>query len=234
MPQTVSIKPGLAVPIHSGKKLFVEFGSLGGQFQCTCVGAVENQHIIIRPPAGVTLPMVNMSENVSLVVKFLDGGTIYGFRSIIEHVIQRPYLLLFISHPFHAEELELRRDIRCPCFIPMNCVVEKSGAEMYGFITDLNRHGCRFVATRLVGEVGGLAPGEDVLLNCTMSSIELTGLRCTLRTVCANGKSGVFGATFAAPDPQAELVIDDYATNYKLVLELQDAHLKAGTGSCPG
>ena len=102
--------------------------------QCTCVGLVDNTHIIIRPPAGHSASLVNLSENVSVVVKYMDGARIFGFKSTIEHVILRPYLLIFIAPPFSAEELDLRKDIRCPCFLPMNCTLPGSTVEMYGFI----------------------------------------------------------------------------------------------------
>jgi len=232
MPQTVAVKPGLDIPIHSGKKLFVEFGSLGGQMPCTCVGVVNNTHIIIRPPAGMTVPMVNVSENVSVVVKYLDGGTIYGFRSTIEHVVLRPYLLLFVAHPYSAEELELRRDIRCPCFVAMNCRIERNDAEIYGFIVDINRYGCRLVATRFVGDAAGLAEDEPIRLTFVMSSIEIVGLRCILRTVCKDATGGVFGVKFADSHPHAEMVIEDYVANYKAVMQIQDAHLKTRPAAC--
>lgn len=228
MPQTVAVRPGLALPIQSGKKLFVEFGSLGGQLQCTCVGLVDNTHIIIRPPVGHSASLVNLSENVSVVVKYLDGGRIFGFKSTIEHVLLRPYLLLFIAHPFSAEELDLRKDIRCPCFIPMNCGLPESGAEMYGFIVDINRFGCRFVATRFVGEIGEIAYDSPITLNFSMNSIEILGLGCRIRTICKDQKTGVFGVKFEDSDPQAELVIEDYVTNYKLVTDIQDASAKTG------
>jgi len=228
MSQTVSVRPGLALPIQSGKKLFVEFGSLGGQLQCTCIGLVDNTHIIIRPPTGHSASLVNLSENVSVVVKYMDGARIFGFKSTIEHVILRPYLLIFIAHPFSAEELDLRKDIRCPCFLPMNCTLPGSTAEMYGFIVDINRFGCRFVITRTIGEVGELPYDTPIVLNFSMSNIEITGLHCLLRTICKNEKTGIFGVKFNDSDPQAELVIEDFVKNYKMVTEIQDEHAKAG------
>lgn len=146
-------KKGEEVPLSIGQDLLLQFPYSPEKFKSKFVGRYENDFLIVQLPLSPGIRDRILDGN-SLVVRYVEGGAVYGFvATILGHAL-KPRATLFLTVPIEVDTVSLRECDRVETFIPAECVVdEKSGRCR---ILDLSCGGCRVVVE--AGEEGEEPP----------------------------------------------------------------------------
>jgi len=107
------------------------------------IGMDIDELLIVKPKA---FPQVRhlINEGVSVVVRYLSNGKVFGFRSMIQGKVVKPLPMVFLSYPDHLETINLRQKERIYCYLPAQLVTEQ--ATLPGMVVDLSEGGCRWVS----------------------------------------------------------------------------------------
>lgn len=139
---------GVDPPLVGGMLLALQTpGSRARRF-ASLLGYAERDYLLLRssPSHPGDLRAMRLQLGDALMVRFLEGGTAYGFRVHVTRVLQQPELLVFTSVPASAETRVLRREERIPCMIP--CQVAGAGGEpAVGLLLDLSASGCQLAVS---------------------------------------------------------------------------------------
>jgi c-di-GMP-binding flagellar brake protein YcgR len=87
-----------------------------------------------------TARLVHTGTNIA--IRYMQDGTVFGFKSIIIHFMVEPARLIFIKYPEEIESLDLRGHKRIECYLPANVKIADKAIE--GAIMDISREGCQF------------------------------------------------------------------------------------------
>lgn len=136
---------------HGGNRLSIELGSaLNLQFpneesrhMFSLIGMDIDEILIVKPKA---FPQVLhlIEEGVSVVVRYLSNGKVFGFRSRILGKVVKPLPMVFLSYPDRLETINLRQKERIYCYLPAQLLTAQ--ATLPGMVVDLSEGGCRWVS----------------------------------------------------------------------------------------
>ncbi len=133
------------------------------RFVTTLVGMEAGRFLILMLPEGEQL-LRNLFEKEPVIVRYVNEGTVYGFRSVVLGRSSKPFRLLFIAYPKKAESLDLRKHLRVGCFIPTKLQIDDELRT--GAILDLSPGGCKFVLRQGEGGVFSVPKaGGDVIIH---------------------------------------------------------------------
>lgn len=126
--------------IEWGTKVLVEFAGLSERAGCVLVGLKQDDYVILS--AALSRHMRKKADRGNIVTgRYLNKGTVYGFKSRILDYLTFPAQTLFLAYPPDVEVLELRRETRIPCHVPAE--VQLDVGAFRGLMTDLSSSGCR-------------------------------------------------------------------------------------------
>ncbi|MEI7813013.1 MAG: flagellar brake protein [Ignavibacteria bacterium] len=117
------------------------------------IGFLSNHYIIIGYPHKESLGSIanKLFKGNKLTVRYLDGGNIFAFRSIIMGAINDPVKLVFIEYPTKLVRQGLRKDRRVQCDLPALLLRGNhnddniiSDMTYSGIISDISISGCSF------------------------------------------------------------------------------------------
>lgn len=138
----------VAPPLCCGMLLALQTpGSRARRF-ASLLGHSQGDYMVLRssPSHPGDLRAMRLQLGDDLMVRYLEGGTAYGFRVHVTRVLQQPELLVFTSAPSHAATRALRREERIACMIP--CQVAGAGPEpVIGLLLDLSASGCQLAVS---------------------------------------------------------------------------------------
>ncbi len=106
----------LAKHFSIGMTIFVE-RRMGGQNIKTSsrvIGAYDPCFLLVEVPLYQGSPLFSQNGDLC-IVRFLDHGTLRGFKAEIERVIVEPFPMLILRCPKHIEERALRKHERLEC-----------------------------------------------------------------------------------------------------------------------
>lgn len=112
--------PFAAGPVFVGMTLFIDMKIMGKakiKASCQLVGYVHGKHLIVTTPE-VDGAHVNLSRVSDLIVRYIVGGSVYGFRTELVHSINKPFHMTFLSYPKVVEHVSLRGAPRVQVVIP--------------------------------------------------------------------------------------------------------------------
>jgi c-di-GMP-binding flagellar brake protein YcgR len=82
-----------------------------------------------------------------IVVRYFQGGNVYGFRTTLIGLIKEPVRLFILAYPEIVDSLNVRKNERYSCLISA-CVralsTDQEELELQGFICDISIGGCKF------------------------------------------------------------------------------------------
>ncbi|HSL39596.1 MAG TPA: DUF4388 domain-containing protein [Desulforhopalus sp.] len=135
---------GRRIPLENGAKLDVEFPGKEGMEECTMVGMLQEQYLIITNPRPVIEREAILGNEQRLVVKYLHKNRAWMFKTQILRAINSPSPLLFLDYPGVIHYHELRKAKRTAIFIPCTCHRQEDPG-IYGALIDLSTGGalCR-------------------------------------------------------------------------------------------
>lgn len=138
----------VAPPLCCGMLLALQTpGSRARRF-AALLGHAQAEYMVLRSsrshPGDLRAMRLQLGDD--LMVRYLEGGTAYGFRVHVTRVLQQPELLVFTSAPANAATRALRSEERIACMIP--CQVAGAGPEpVTGLLLDLSASGCQLAVS---------------------------------------------------------------------------------------
>ena len=108
------------------------------------LGHVEYEFLALRRSRSHPgdLPALRLQLGDTLLVRYLENGTAYGFRVRVLRVLQEPELLVFTSFPDSTQAHSVRSEERIACMLP--CCVELGGDPAgSGLLLDVSPSGCQ-------------------------------------------------------------------------------------------
>jgi hypothetical protein len=107
---------GFQLDISPGKDVAVLIPGSSSGYRGRIVGYSPYEYIIaqVRLPAAVRR---DLTLGGQIVLKYVQKGTVYGFRAGVLNSLTAPAPLLIIEYPDSIEKIELRRNSRHRCQI---------------------------------------------------------------------------------------------------------------------
>lgn len=125
------------------------------------VGLFPESYLILSIPFTTGIKKKAKKKHV-VTGRYVNCGTVYGFRAMVMNYITDPASLLFLEYPPQVEVLELRREPRVPCLFP--ATLSRSGeAPRAAIISDISPSGCRVCIRGTAGVP--YASGDRVMLD---------------------------------------------------------------------
>jgi c-di-GMP-binding flagellar brake protein YcgR len=145
--------------IAIGTTVLLEFFATRERVKCQFVGLSGTDFLVLRVPL-TTGSRERFREGNTLTFRYLNQGSLVGFRSEVLHYMASPFSLLFVSYPMEIETRQLRDSRRVPCNFP--AVLDAGSRTIKGVISDISDGGCLFVHDPAGDEEFELRPGEQV------------------------------------------------------------------------
>jgi c-di-GMP-binding flagellar brake protein YcgR len=196
--------------VRTGSGLMVEMEGEYGQHRCTLLGMVPREYMVI------TLPEISgaiwlLNPGFSLVVRLLDRGVVYGFRTqVLGKYVMDPVRLAFLAWPEEVETHQLRRQERLQSYFPARMTTENGAWS--GVVTDLSPGGFQFQG-RAEGVPLPEPPGngQEVILDCRLVGMSGTHtVQCEVRNLRQEGAGVAAGLSFSQNEGALPRVIAAY------------------------
>jgi len=199
------------IPISIGTAVQIEIEGIDHRFNSVFVGSILNDFMIFKTPVSGHIFSIrtNTFTGQKMVIRFLAGGTVYGFQANLIEAVTSPERLMFVTFPDAMASHNLRVCRRIECFLPAKVVLNQT--EHHGIVIDLNDIGCRF-STSLAGKE---TLSDDIVGDVTISLL-LPGLEKELklagtpRNIDRNDKTISIGIKFLDADDETKNRIRDY------------------------
>ena len=194
------------VPVTAHSIVNVQRTGSESRIKAEVLGAVPGAYIVLRDIPKATprdnLHSLQPRPGDTLLVRFLQEGVVFGFRTGVARFVTEPEYLLFVHYPSHVERASVRQQRRWVCSIP--CSVTYAGQPHRAIMTDVSARGCG-----IAGQVmeGGELPGADDPLTLhlrTPDSERQITLRGALRRIDATEQ--VWRGGIAFDEPQQEMM----------------------------
>ncbi len=133
----------IRLSIELGSAMNIQFPNEPSRHMFSLIGMDIHEILIAKPMA---FPQVRhlMNEGVSVVVRYISNGKVFGFRSTIRGNVFQPLPMIFLSYPDRLETINLRKKERIYCYIPAQLLTEQ--APLPGMVVDLSEGGCRWMS----------------------------------------------------------------------------------------
>jgi len=135
--------PGVQLNVKPGKEVVLRLPGNGQSYRGKVVGMDPYDFVIVK----VRLPS-NVRQDLSLggyvVVKYMQQGTVYGFRALVQNAISSPAPLLFFQYPDVIEKLDLRKTERTQCNI--DGMLHTTDDEVECLVVNVSETGCKISA----------------------------------------------------------------------------------------
>lgn len=196
--------PGLAVGAYVHVAL-EEAGACRGLF----VGMECGQYLLLRLPVIAGIGKKLFMKN-HVVIRYVHGGNVYGFRSTLVGLIREPVRLAVFAYPDVVESLNLRKEERFACLLPGVLKTVDAGGEATGWegrLTDLSGGGCSFELPLHAGRVlPELKIGAMMHLQFRLQDdSQAIDARTELRTIHKDQDQARLGLKFRGdPDPERQ------------------------------
>ena len=141
MENLLPLCPGLAIGAYVHVAL-EGAGACRGLF----VGMEFGQYLLVKLPLVADIGNKLYMKN-HVIIRYVHGGNIYGFRSTLIGLIRESIRLAIFAYPEAVESMNLRREERFACLLPGVLKIAGPGEETTigeGKLTDLSSGGCSF------------------------------------------------------------------------------------------
>jgi HD-GYP domain-containing protein (c-di-GMP phosphodiesterase class II) len=146
-----------------GSTIQVQLSEKSRRVNAKFIGMDPGAYIIVSLPKIEELKEQLFREK-KIVLRYMTGGTIFGFESNVIALNLQPARLLFLTYPRRIQSCEIRKHSRFDCIYHSRIIL--SGVNYEGMITNISMGGCQFIMDRL-DEHGAFAlkAGDSVNLS---------------------------------------------------------------------
>lgn len=207
------------IDLELGTRMLLNLPGSKENLSCELVGGQHFEYLILKTPPvpGIRSRLLN-GDVVTL--RFLAGGTVFGFRSeILNHVV-KPGLLLFLEYPEITEQVDLRRHRRVNCLLPAS-LHSRHGTHKC-ILRDLSEGGCKVSL-----DVGREDPfretttEEMLVLQCALFGADgqtQTTLPCIAKSICADSGRMQLGLKFDNLPSETQMELAAYLESVSVLL----------------
>ena len=159
-----------------GFTLKIQFKDADTRLTSELVGKSDGKYLIIKMPPihvmGDTYELIYKGNEV--IIRYLQNGTIFGFKSRIKDFILSPEKLIFLEYPKKIENHELRTNKRIDCFLPANIGTKDCLGIIRGSIIDISKEGCSFSveALKTQAKINLLDINSTIVVNFQIPGVE--------------------------------------------------------------
>lgn len=153
-----------------GHEMLVQFEGEKARFKSAYYGQKPEEFLIIQMPGipGIREKLMNGGR---LVIRYLVGGRVFGFKAYAVGQVVRPCPLIFLSYPHSVESLNLRQSERVNTFLDAKGTIDDVSVD--GVILDLSSGGCMLMVSRSTGVTWpSVEPGQILHLEFALSKDE--------------------------------------------------------------
>lgn len=127
-----------------GTRMSVESAHLSGRFWSTLIGYRKGSYVMLETPETKIPPglSVAFSEQDVLTIRYVENGTVVGFRTPVLGRIRAPVMLIVAAYPHHVHTHALRQHPRLSCYLPCH---GRIGEHVFtrAILRDVSVHGCQ-------------------------------------------------------------------------------------------
>ena len=173
----------LDIDIDIGTQLLIKFGLSDRKFSSVMIGRQPWEYMVIRTSNDTEI-LGNLYEGNRIEVTYLHNGLglIFGFRSFIQGIVNKPVQLILVDYPNYIETYNVRKESRIDCFWLAR--VEVHGEIYNGVVTNVNTSGCAFAfQPHTPGSDDDDIKIQDVMTsnNKNIFPMEIPKLQCPIR-----------------------------------------------------
>ncbi len=129
-----------SISLKSGGGIKIEVPHIQTPLKSTIVGMFKDQFFIITTPPSFSLMEKMISSEQRIIIKYIQEGRLWMFKSRLLKAIDSPARLLFLEYPEVVHYHELRKTKRTSIFVP--CTFhQRDEPELYGALIDLSTSG---------------------------------------------------------------------------------------------
>lgn len=202
----------MRLAIELGTEVSLDAARIVGRLRSHVVGMAPGRYLILTaPPAQPPGPLhQQFREGDVVIVRYIYNGSVFGFRSFVSTVATSPERLVFIAHPAHVEEYNIRAAPRLDCFVPAVLEFAQSVA-CEGTISDMSKTGCQvLIRSEHFGE-SPPAHGDEVTLKFRLPGREQDlSLQGEVRRIDQDGERLRIGIAFDEPAEEAYRQVYEY------------------------
>lgn len=203
----VTVIPSGDLNYLCGKKMSIQLNTAPDRIACTFRGVAAERYLIIQMavhPGREALP-----EPASVVVvRYINDGSVYGFKSRVIQSITRPFRLVFIKYPRELELYKLRSCERIDLFI--NALLAIHDLTFSGVVLDLSCSGCLMVLeSDLVDSSLMVAGQQEGAITLSIDSERMT-LPCRVVRIMEDESKLQLGIAFEFADERESEAIGNY------------------------
>lgn len=210
-------RAGATLAIVPGTRMLATFNGMSDNHACDLIGYQACDYLVVRMPL---VPGIRsyLTPGQGIKVRYLQGGTIFGFSAQVLSHVPRPAFLAFISYPDEIEVVELRQHRRVSCLLPASL----HGAQgIYkAIMLDLSAGGCKVsVEAERNHPLRSLKPHDMCVLHTTLA--EGGGaivLSCLIKGIAIEGDRVQLGLQFMDLDDMTQLAITGFLDSVSCVL----------------
>ncbi|BFR49523.1 flagellar brake protein [Nitratidesulfovibrio sp. HK-II] len=200
-----------ALDLPLGTRMLLNIAGTKENLSSEVVGLQHFEYLILKMPLvpGIRARLLN-GEMVTL--RYISGGTIFGFKSQVLNHIVKPGFLLFVEYPDAMEQVDLRQHRRVNCLLP---------AALHGrhgvykcILLDLSEGGCK-VSLELQRDdpFRDTAVDDMLVLQCGFFGGEgqiQTALSCLVKSISMDGGRVQLGLKFNDLSTETQLELSTY------------------------
>jgi hypothetical protein len=206
--------PFSAGPVFIGMTLFIDIrlsGTAKVKANCQLVGFVQGKHLIVTTPQ-VDGSYINFSRANDIVVRYIIGGSVYGFRTQALHSINKPLYMTFLEYPKVIEHVSLRGAPRVQAVIPYEL---EGASDSKNQILNISATG----ALMQVSEAPVL--GQIMVISFTLPNGSLVyKIPCSVKRVDITSSRTLIGISFDDTHGDFKLIGDYLSVVFKAIQEL--------------
>jgi c-di-GMP-binding flagellar brake protein YcgR len=201
--------------ISNGTPLSIEIEGVVYKLKSVVIGNVINEYLIIGMPnvSNLNLLKTKLLKGNAVVVRYLEGGTVFGFESKILGSVIEPKKLIFISYPELVTTHDLRDKKRYDCYI-LGELSLSDGTKYSAMIMDLSEKGFR-VAIKAADNLNlpALNIGDQLVFHFRLSaSNEILNISGEVKNVQHDRYRVIIGVMSTDGGDEFKKVTDSYIT----------------------
>lgn len=182
---------GVSLSIGTGTRLLLNFSGMRENLSSEIIGLYPYEFLIFKMPL---IPGIRnkLLPGEGVTVRYMQGGSIFGFSTCILNHVLKPASLVFVEYPEFVEQLDLRQHRRVDCLLPGK--VHCRHGEYRCVLADLSPGGGKVVldvkasdpvkslgvGDMLILRLGLFAGKGDVSVSCLLKNIAQDASRLQL------------------------------------------------------
>lgn len=205
--------PGVQLSVSPGKDVIIRVPGLAQSYRGRIVGFDPYDYLI----ASVRLPSSLRGELAlggQIIVKYINDGTVYGFKTYVRNAITSPTSLLFFDYPSVMEKMELRRDSRTQC--NLDGTLHSDDGDYDCLILNISHTGCKVsVRAKARDSLASVEIGTTLILSLNLGAEGTLKLPLVIRNVEREQGIHTLGSMFLDLNDDEEERIGKYLERMK-------------------